>query len=250
MQMSKQLVGLLKVVVLGAVLTSLTACATVSEEEDEYAYQDPFEPANRAVYGFNSVVDGVVLEPVARGYKKVTPEPVRECVDNITHNLTEPIRAVGNTVAFKFRDAALSGFRFAANTFLGGLGCLDPASDAFHLPEYDTDIGLGLRSTVEPSHQVYIVLPVFGPSTEFDLAGRIGESKLDPVEYENIYNPYWIRSSNAKLVVQGTRAVSTRSQYLEATDLVKELAFDEYMFVRDSYLEQRKAKAQEIRNRR
>ena len=42
--------------------------------EDEI--YDPLEGINRAVFGFNNVADKIILEPAAKGYKKL-PAPVQ-----------------------------------------------------------------------------------------------------------------------------------------------------------------------------
>ena len=50
---------------------------------------DPLEPINRAIFGFNEVIDDAVLEPVAKGYRAITPDPVEESVTNFFNNLGE-----------------------------------------------------------------------------------------------------------------------------------------------------------------
>src|SRR5690349_10795618 len=48
---------------------------------------DPLERSNRPVFRFNDAFDDAVLRPVANGYVKVTPEPVRGAVSNFFDNL-------------------------------------------------------------------------------------------------------------------------------------------------------------------
>jgi hypothetical protein len=48
---------------------------------------DPWEPFNRSMHAVNSVLDKAILRPVARGYAKVTPKPVRIGVSNFFDNL-------------------------------------------------------------------------------------------------------------------------------------------------------------------
>ena len=48
---------------------------------------DPLEPFNRAIFGFNEVIDDAVLEPVAKGYRAITPDPVEDSVSNFFNNL-------------------------------------------------------------------------------------------------------------------------------------------------------------------
>ena len=51
---------------------------------------DPFEPMNRAIYKFNEVVDDILLKPIAKTYKAVTPDPVETGVSNFFNNVSEP----------------------------------------------------------------------------------------------------------------------------------------------------------------
>ena len=42
---------------------------------------DPIEPINRAIFSFNNVADRIVLEPIAKGYKKL-PSPIQSGINN------------------------------------------------------------------------------------------------------------------------------------------------------------------------
>ena len=69
---------------LGAVLLTacLNGCATTGGPSSSQEVADPIEPVNRAVFSFNMFVDRIVLEPVARAYRFVTPEAARRSVAN------------------------------------------------------------------------------------------------------------------------------------------------------------------------
>ena len=62
---------------------------------------DPLEGWNRAVFSFNQKADEYVLTPVAKGYRTVTPAPVRKGVSNFFNNLGEPITAVNSALQAK-----------------------------------------------------------------------------------------------------------------------------------------------------
>ena len=47
---------------------ALTGCAANGDP------RDPLEPMNRAIHSFNEEVDRAILIPIAKGYKKVTPD--------------------------------------------------------------------------------------------------------------------------------------------------------------------------------
>ena len=58
-------------------LLSVSSCSTTQGVK-----HDPLEPMNRAIYKFNEVVDDVVLKPIAKTYKAITPDPVETGVSN------------------------------------------------------------------------------------------------------------------------------------------------------------------------
>ena len=59
-----------------------------SYNEDEI--YDPMESMNRAVFNFNNVADKIILEPVAKGYRKL-PSPIQSGVGNFLNNLKMPL---------------------------------------------------------------------------------------------------------------------------------------------------------------
>lgn len=244
-----------KQLLLASLALALVACAsteTVSEDDEDWSVpEDPFESTNRVIYGFNSVVDGVVLEPLARGYDAITPQPVQGCISNIGGNLNEPVNTVGHTIGGELGYAGQSLFRFGFNTVFGIFGCFDAAAGLLDIEENETDIGLGLRAQfhTEDTEQLYLVLPIIGPSTPLDATGTIAGSFLDPLQIDSQNNPYWIEHNKKRAGVQVLTIIDYRAQLLPATDFIKEAALDPYEFTRDAYLEQRVATADEIRLR-
>ena len=89
--------------------------------EDEI--YDPLEGINRAVFGFNNVADRIILEPVAKGYKKL-PSPVQTGISNFLSNLRTPLVAVNQLLQGQGGNAAESVSRFAVNTTAGVFGIL------------------------------------------------------------------------------------------------------------------------------
>lgn len=89
---------------------------------------DPFESVNRRIYHFNYRLDQWVMLPVVRGYRYVTPQPVRTGVSNFFANLGE-IPTLFNSVAqLKGQRAANATARFLFNSILGVGGLWDPAT--------------------------------------------------------------------------------------------------------------------------
>ena len=79
---------LFKVILFQSLLLSLMVFNTISAQDAEIntsvrydEIYDPFEPVNRAIFSFNNVADRIVLEPIAKGYKKL-PSPLQSGINN------------------------------------------------------------------------------------------------------------------------------------------------------------------------
>src|SRR4051794_21916726 len=80
---------------LGLALAGCAAPSTGSSpspgETAEAEFNDPLEELNRSIFGFNQVVDEVVLVPVAKGYRSAVPPPMRSSVHDFLRNLNGPV---------------------------------------------------------------------------------------------------------------------------------------------------------------
>jgi phospholipid-binding lipoprotein MlaA len=186
---------------------------------------------NRVVFNFNDGVDRYVAVPVAKGYQKVTPQPLRTAVSNFFSNLGDLTNAANALLQLKFTDATEDIMRFAFNSVFGIGGLLDWATPA-GLPKHHQDFGLTLGHWGIPSGP-YLVLPLFGPSTVRDSMGLIVDVKFNPLNYMEpaLRNPLYV-----------LQFVSVRSDLLGASDLLQQAALDKYSFVRDAYTQQRRAR--------
>jgi phospholipid-binding lipoprotein MlaA len=191
---------------------------------------DPLEPMNRVIFKVNDTVDRTIAQPVAKGYQKVTPKPVQTAVSNFFSNLGDVSNFANDLLQLKVTDAAEDLMRVAVNTVFGIGGLLDWATPA-GLPKHHQDFGLTLGRWGMPSGP-YLVLPLFGPSSFRDGAGRIVDIKFNPLNY---VDPAW---RNPLYVAQ---FVSARADLLGASNLLEAAALDKYSFVRDAYVQQRKA---------
>ena len=187
----------------------LGGCATVSEEYRDP--RDPYESFNRAMYKFNDGLDKVVLKPLGKGYKAITPAPVDRGITNFFSNLNDVVSAVNNLLQFKLTRAASDVGRVLVNTTLGILGFMDVASN-MNLPKYGEDFGQTLGAWgIDPGP--YIVLPIFGPSSGRDAIGVVVDWYADPVLYlEPDHHRYWTRA---------LRAVDRRADLLGASNVLE-----------------------------
>ena len=211
-------------------LVQLGGCATGPNRNPA----DPLEPFNRATYRFNDALDRTIAQPIARGYNRVVPRPARTGVSNVFSNLGDFVVMLNDFAQLRLTDGMNDLTRFAVNSTFGIFGLLDIATPA-GIPKRDTDFGLTLGRYGVPSGP-YLVLPLFGPSTFRDAAGFGVDQYASPTHY---MDPAWRNS------LWGLDFVSTRARYLNATNLLEEAALDKYLFVRDAYLGQRRAKLAE-----
>jgi phospholipid-binding lipoprotein MlaA len=214
-----------RVAALTLATTLAAGCATGPNANPD----DPLEPLNRAVYTVNDKLDQYVAEPVAKGYKAVTPQPVRTAVTNFYSNLADVGNFANNLLQGKGVDAAESLMRVAINSVLGIGGLIDIATPA-GLLKHSQDFGLTMGVWGVPSGP-YLVLPVFGPSSFRDGVGLYVNFKFDPTTYAEPA----VRNS-----LYGLNVVDVRANLLGATDLLKLAALDKYAFVRDAYIQRRR----------
>lgn len=206
----------------------LQGCATVEGPTDP---EDPFESFNRAIYSFNDTLDKAVLKPVAQGYNAALPDPVNKGVSNFFSNIDDVVVVFNDLLQLKIGQAASDTARLLINTTIGILGLIDVAS-AMDLPKHDEDLGQSFGYWGIGTGP-YLVLPFLGPSDIRDTVGLVGDAYVDPL---NEITPDGTRTGLVLL-----EGVDTRAGLLGASKVLKEAALDEYLFVRDAYLQRRQS---------
>ena len=204
---------------------------TTTIEDEIY---DPFEQVNRAIFSFNNVADRIVLEPIAKGYKKL-PSPVQSGINNFLSNLRAPLVVVNQLLQGQAENAVQSSGRFVVNSTVGVFGLFDVA-EKIGLEEKEEDYGQTL-ATWGVGDGFYIVLPLFGPSNLRDTSGMVLTMMTDPI------NAYAVSEGEAWLVPMRTavNAVDTRSQIIDEVNALRDNSVDYYAAVRSSYYQNRKA---------
>ena len=210
---------------------------TSSDFETEYNVDeifDPLEPINRVIFGFNNIADKIILEPTAKGYRKL-PSPVQSGISNFLSNLRMPLVIVNQLLQGQGGNAIESTGRFLVNTTVGVFGLGDVA-DKIGLEEKDEDYGQTL-ATWGVGDGFYIVLPIFGPSNLRDTAGLLLTATTDPV------NAYAVSEGEGWVVPVRTtiNAVDRRSKIIDEVNALRNNSIDYYAAVRSSYYQNRKA---------
>ena len=203
---------------------------TVYEDE----VYDPFEGVNRAIFSFNNSADKVVLEPIAKGYKKLPP-PIQSGVGNFINNLKLPLAAVNQLLQGQGKNAMESTGRFLVNSTIGIFGLIDVADD-IGLNQKEEDFGQTL-ATWGVGDGFYIVLPLFGPSNLRDTTGMLMTMMTDPI------NAYSASQGEAWAIPMRTaaNAIDQRSQIIDEVNALRNNSVDYYAAVRSSYYQNRKA---------
>ncbi|PIT45059.1 MlaA family lipoprotein [Snodgrassella alvi] len=197
---------------------------------EEQSYKDPYEGYNRVMFNINDHLDRYIMTPVARGYRKVTPSPVRTGVNNFFNNLRDVVSFGSNLLRLDIEKASTDFVRVGINTTFG-LGGLLNIADAGQIQNNKNTLGDTFASWGWKNSN-YFVYPIFGPSTVRD---SIGSTITDvfPIE-DAIFKDKTVRWS-----VAGLNGIATREALLDVTDSLNDAALDRYTYMRDVYMKLR-----------
>ncbi len=200
---------------------------------------DPLESINRFTFKFNDFVYLNLLDPVARGYTYITPDPVEEGAKNFFRNLKYPIRLAGNLLQGRFKGAWVETGRFAINSTVGIAGVFTPADsvEGFE-PIPAEDIGQAFGSWGIGTGP-YLVLPFFGPSNLRDLGGLIGDRSVNPLAEPFSAIDDWNWEWRAALA--GSELIATSPALVERYKDLKGNAIDPYGSLKNGYSQYRDA---------
>ncbi len=204
----------------------LGGCASVPEDARSEA--DPWEPANRPIYAFNRGLDTVTTKPLAKGYEKVVPKPVRKSITNFFKNLRTPGSSINNFLQGKPKRGFTELARFVFNSTIGVGGLFDVAT-AGGIEENFEDIGQTAAVWGVPDGP-YVMIPILGPST-------LRDAVLWPlfIVSSPLYH-YDNTSVRDKLYI--LRAIEVRQRLLVLEKQLEE-SQDPYITLRESYLQNR-----------
>jgi phospholipid-binding lipoprotein MlaA len=214
-----------------SLLLLLGACALggcASLPGGKHDPRDPYERFNRSIYRFNNAVDKAVIRPLAVGYVKITPAPVRTGLSNFFSNIAYPGTIVNELLQGKVTDSGRDTFRLIFNT-IWGLGFFDPATGA-GFEKHNEDFGLTFGHWgIHPGP--YLLLPILGPSNIRDGLGLI------PDGYTNA-RVYLLRNFWEETGAWAVAALGERADLLDQDQILKQ-AYDPYAFMRNAYLQHR-----------
>ena len=203
--------------------------------------KDCFETVNRGIFAFNQAIDGLIFEPLAKGYLHL-PSPIRTGTSNFVGNLSTLLTIPNNVLQGDFYIAGKNTLRFVVNTTVGVVGIFDPAS-AIGLNSYEKeDYGqtLGKWGVGEGC---YVVLPVLGPSTARDAIGSMANYMGGDAWYNvTVKNDTRYFSDFDYYASKGAGGVDFRAKNFDDINNLEENSIDFYASVKSLYLQDRRLK--------
>lgn len=181
---------------------------------------DPWENVNRKIFAFNKNADTYVLKPIARGYRAATPDIVDNSITRFFDNLQQPLVIINNGLQGKGQQAASDTGRFLVNT-ITSLGFADVASH-MGLVKHEEDFGQTFGKW-GASSGAYVMLPFLGPSSVRDALAK----PLDMLVNHD---------APLNMALAGLQVVDTRADLIPIEKIIEG---DEYLFLRDIYLQRR-----------
>jgi len=187
---------------------------------------DPFQDLNEKTHNLNQGLDQSIATPIAKVYRKVTPDFLEVGVTNFTDNIEDINIALNNLLQAKIKDGLSDILRFTINSTIGLLGFFDVAS-SMGFQKHSEDFGQTL-AVWGVSDGPYIVLPILGPSSLRDTLARIPEAFMTPL--------LLIDHDRTGYELTAIDLLDKRARYLGLESIV---VGDEYLFYRDAYFQSR-----------
>lgn len=216
-----------------ACAAGLAASSVAHAQPAPAKVSDPLEPLNRGLYSIHNGLDKVLVRPLMVVYVTLLPEPLRSGVRNAVDNIGLPVTFVNDVLQGRPRAAGRTVGRFAVNSTVGVAGLFDVATGA-GLPRHYADFGQTLgRYGVGPGP--FLFIPVLGPSTFRDTAGRVADNYTDPVRWPRY------EGRNALSITRGVvTGLELRATYDDELKALPNTATDPYVTLRSAYLQNRR----------
>lgn len=214
----------------------------LNEDNGEEVRQipDPLAPVNKVMFQINDKLYFWALKPVTQVYSQIVPKDFRIVFSNAYDNLRAPTRMLNHLLQLRFKPAGNELIRFLFNSFAGIGGLADVATDALGIKKQDADFGQTLGH-YGIGHGLYVVLPVFGPSSIRDGIGLAGDRFMHPLTYVSSSD----LTSEETTGIFVHEKVNNTSFKIGDYESFKEAAIDPYVSMRDAFVQHRKKKVEE-----
>jgi phospholipid-binding lipoprotein MlaA len=203
--------------------------------------KDCFEGFNRATFGFNQALDGILFQPVSNVYKKL-PSPVKSGVSNSLDNLSILVTVPNNIIQGDFKSAGLNSGRFIVNSTLGVLGLFDVAQSFGLIKQDREDYGQSLAK-LGAGPGCYVVLPILGPSTARDTVASMANFMGGDAWYNvTVKNDTTYFKDSDYYISKGSGGVDFRAKNYDSIENLEKNSIDFYASVKSLYLQDRQQK--------
>ena len=213
-----------------AVLLSLLPLAAQAASDDGW-----LERYNRTMFDFNMTADKYVIKPIAKGYRAVTNQDVRNRVASFIGNVNEPVVAANHTLQGKIEQTFNSVARFAINSTLG-LGGMFDVAEGWGLKKNPVGFDETMAHYCVPDGPFFVV-PLLGMFTLRSATGYAVDGVASPA--------YWVPlndlnySAKISYGYTGAAAISARERALDLVDDLQKNSVDFYSTMRSAYLQNR-----------
>jgi phospholipid-binding lipoprotein MlaA len=211
-------------------------------EDEEYAEEqiatvpDPLSGFNRQMFAFNNDMYYALLKPAGLVWRTVIPSELRIVTQNFFYNIRFPVRFFNSLFQAKWQKAWNEVGRFAINSTAGCAGLLEPSRAYPNLNPDAEDLGQTF-AVWGVGNGFFITLPCLGPSTLRDLAGRLGDTYLDPIWYGNTFVEDIEVSTS--IAIRAGELVNDISFRIGDYEAIMEAALDPYVALRNGYIQNR-----------
>ena len=196
-------------------------------EEDIPELWDPFESHNRFMFNLNNTLYDYFGKHVAKGYRFTLPYDVRVMIKNIITNGTMPVRLLSSLLQGDLDKSGRVIGRFLINSTVGIGGMFDVADQEFDIKPANENMTQTLGYYNVPSGP-YLVLPILGPSSVRNLAGRTADVFVNPTFL--LSAPFAVSSG-----IAAVKKTNETSFLIKTHKDLRENSIDEYISVRDLY---------------
>ena len=203
--------------------------------------KDCFENLNRVTFKLNQVLDGAIIEPVAKAYR-VLPSSVRTGTGNALDNLSSLVTIPNNILQGDLKKAGVNTLRFVINTTAGVVGIFDVAKK-IGFKEYEKEDYGQTLGTMGFGPGCYLVLPILGPSTVRDTAGSfVNVLGGDPWYNASINGNNEYLSKSQYVASKALMGLDFRAKNIDSIENLEKNSIDFYASVKSLYLQDRQQK--------
>lgn len=210
-----------------------SVCTEMPEKTEE---SSALETYNRAMFSFNNKVEKFVIRPVAKGYRAVTNDYIRQRVTNFFSNIDEPVSAANHLLQGEFSGTGSNLGRFVINSIFGVAGLYDVAS-SMGLEKNKTGFDETMATWCVPDGP-FVILPIIGPSTPRAAVGFVADGYSSPMYWaaqesggEDAWTVYY--------AVSGLKYLNLYTENMKLLESLEEGSVDYYEAIKSTYLQNR-----------